>query len=205
MAFWSRFRAPIAAIAVAGFLGVAVVAPFAMPVASAEAETMAFKARIHQQFVPNASPEADLVYTDVSVIELPDPAEVKRKQEAEKAAKAAKAAEAAEAAQKQQGESSAPPRYTGGGSPAEWMAAAGIAESDWGYVDYIAVHESNWNPNATNAGSGACGLIQALPCSKVPGSGYNPVDNLVWANGYAVGRYGSWAQAYNFWTSNSWW
>ena len=97
------------------------------------------------------------------------------------------------------------PRYTGGGSKAEWMAAAGIAESDWGYVDYIVRRESSWNPNATNKTSGACGLVQALPCSKVPGNGYNPVDNLRWADGYAKGRYGSWANAYNFWTRNHWW
>ncbi len=99
----------------------------------------------------------------------------------------------------------APVRYSGGGSSSEWLAAAGIAEGDWGYVDYIVSRESGWNPNATNASSGACGLVQAYPCSKVPGSGYNPVDNLVWANGYAVGRYGSWAQAHAFWTSNHWW
>jgi hypothetical protein len=97
------------------------------------------------------------------------------------------------------------PFYTGGGAPAEWMAAAGIAESDWGFVDYIVGRESGWNPNATNRSSGACGLVQALPCSKVPGNGYDPVDNLRWANGYATGRYGSWGGAYAFWTSNHWW
>lgn len=103
--------------------------------------------------------------------------------------------------------SSAPasPFYTGGGAPAEWMAAAGIASSDWGYVDYIVSKESGWNPNATNKSSGACGLVQALPCSKVPGNGYDPVDNLRWGNGYATGRYGSWAGAYNFWVNNHWW
>ena len=99
----------------------------------------------------------------------------------------------------------APLFYTGGGAPADWMAAAGIAEGDWGYVDYIVKKESGWNPNATNSSSGACGLVQALPCSKVPGNGYDPVDNLRWANGYATGRYGSWAGAYNFWTTNHWW
>ncbi|WP_307364222.1 transglycosylase SLT domain-containing protein [Microbacterium murale] len=95
--------------------------------------------------------------------------------------------------------------YTGGGAPAEWMAAAGIAASDWGYVDYVVSKESGWNPNATNSSSGACGLVQALPCSKVPGNGYDPVDNLRWANGYATGRYGSWAGAYEFWINNNWW
>ncbi|WP_232531812.1 aggregation-promoting factor C-terminal-like domain-containing protein [Microbacterium halophytorum] len=104
------------------------------------------------------------------------------------------------------GGGSAPsPFYSGGGSKEEWLTAAGIAESDWGYVDYIANRESGWNPNATNPTSGACGIIQALPCSKVPGSGYDPVDNLRWANGYAIDRYGSWAAAYSFWTANHWW
>lgn len=101
--------------------------------------------------------------------------------------------------------SPAPLFFNGGGSPAEWMTAAGIAAGDQGYVDYIVSRESGWNPNATNSSSGACGLVQALPCSKVPGNGYDPVDNLRWANGYAVDRYGSWANAYSFWTSNHWW
>jgi len=100
---------------------------------------------------------------------------------------------------------SAPVMYSGGGSSTDWLSAAGIPESDWGYVDYIVSRESSWNPNATNASSGACGLVQAYPCSKVPGSGYDPVDNLRWANGYAVGRYGSWGEAYAFWSSNHWW
>lgn len=95
--------------------------------------------------------------------------------------------------------------YTGGGAPAEWMSAAGISEGDWGYVDYIVSRESGWNPNATNRSSGACGLVQALPCSKVPGNGYDPVDNLRWATGYATGRYGSWAGAQAFWSKNHWW
>lgn len=95
--------------------------------------------------------------------------------------------------------------YSGGGEPAEWMSAAGIASSDWGFVDYIVTRESGWNPNATNPSSGACGLVQALPCSKVPGNGYDPIDNLRWANGYATSRYGSWGDAYNFWVNNSWW
>lgn len=97
-----------------------------------------------------------------------------------------------------------PPPYSGGGSPAEWMAAAGIAQGDWGYVDFIVSRESGWNPNATNSSSGACGLVQVYPCSKLPNA-YDPVVNLTWANGYATGRYGSWAGAYNFWINNHWW
>lgn len=99
---------------------------------------------------------------------------------------------------------SGPPRYTGGGAPAEWMAAAGIAESDRAYVDYIVRRESGWNPNATNRSSGACGLVQVYPCSKLANA-YDPVVNLRWANGYAKGRYGSWEKAYAFWVRNHWW
>lgn len=86
-----------------------------------------------------------------------------------------------------------------------WMTAAGIAQSDWGYVDYIITKESNWDPNSVNSRSGACGLAQALPCSKVPGNPLDAVDSLTWANGYATKRYGSWENAYNFWTSHKWW
>ncbi|MFC6324681.1 transglycosylase SLT domain-containing protein [Microbacterium koreense] len=98
----------------------------------------------------------------------------------------------------------APPPYTGGGSPAQWMGAAGIAQSDWGYVDFIVSRESGWNPNATNRSSGACGLVQVYPCGKLANA-YDPVVNLQWANGYANGRYGSWANAVTFWVNNHWW
>lgn len=98
-----------------------------------------------------------------------------------------------------------PPPYQGGGTPAEWMAAAGIAESDWAYVDYIVSRESGWDPNATNPTSGACGLVQMYPCNKGGVNSRDPVANLSWANGYAIGRYGSWAGAHAFWTANHWW
>ena len=177
-------RGVLAAVAVAAFFGTAVVAPLSLPtIALADEE---FYERIHQQFVP----EANELMLDVSVSSLehipepePEPVPV-----VEASARPA-----------------APLLYTGGGSPAEWMAAAGIPESEWGYVDAIVRRESGWNPNATNASSGACGLVQALPCSKVPGNGYDPVANLMWGSAYAVSRYGSWAQAYEAWNRQHWW
>ena len=96
------------------------------------------------------------------------------------------------------------------GSHADWMRAAGIAESDFGYVDAIISRESGWGVTKWNySGSGAYGLGQALPASKMApyGADYmtNPVTQLRWANAYAVGRYGSWAAAYNHWlTRHSW-
>lgn len=94
--------------------------------------------------------------------------------------------------------------YTGGGSKTEWLAASNIPEEFWGYADFMVAKESGWNPNAVNRSSGACGLAQALPCSKVPGNPYNPVDSLNWMNNYVNGRYGGWAGAYSFWQTNRW-
>lgn len=88
------------------------------------------------------------------------------------------------------------------------MARAGIAPGDYDYVDYIVSHESGWNPTARN-GSGAYGLCQALPGSKMASAGAdwetNPVTQLRWCAGYAQGRYGSWAGAYNYWVSHRYW
>lgn len=96
------------------------------------------------------------------------------------------------------------------GSHEDWMAAAGIGEGDYGYVNYIIGRESGWSPTKWNyAGSGAYGLCQALPASKMSSAGgdymTNPITQLRWCNGYAVNRYGSWANAYNFWTEKHWW
>ncbi|MEO6109753.1 MAG: ubiquitin-like domain-containing protein [Candidatus Saccharimonadales bacterium] len=94
--------------------------------------------------------------------------------------------------------------YTGGGTKSEWLGASNIAESDWGYADFMVGRESGWNPNSVNKSSGACGLAQALPCSKVPGNPYNPIDSLNWMNSYVNGRYGGWANAYAFWNAHHW-
>ncbi|MDB5178863.1 MAG: Phage tail length tape-measure protein [Patescibacteria group bacterium] len=96
------------------------------------------------------------------------------------------------------------------GSHTDWMREAGIAESDFGFVDYIIDHESGWGVTKSNyAGSGAYGLGQAMPAGKMAkfGDDYltNPVTQLKWANAYAVGSYGSWAGAYSHWAGRHNW
>lgn len=96
------------------------------------------------------------------------------------------------------------------GSHTDWMRAAGIAESDFGYVEHIISRESGWGVTKSNyAGSGAYGLGQALPASKMAkfGADYltNPVTQLKWADAYAKGRYGSWAGAYAHWIARHNW
>ena len=95
------------------------------------------------------------------------------------------------------------------GDKASLMSAAGIAESDYGFVDFIVNHESTWRPGAVNNSTGAYGLCQSLPASKMAmvGADYltNPVTQLRWCSGYASGRYGSWSGAYNAWLAQGWW
>lgn len=95
------------------------------------------------------------------------------------------------------------------GSSRDWLAAASIPESQWGYVDHIISKESGWNYTARNRSSGAYGLCQALPGSKMASAGSdwqtNPVTQLRWCNSYANARYGGWAGAYSFWLAKRWW
>ncbi|HCM51617.1 TPA: hypothetical protein DIS56_00565 [Candidatus Saccharibacteria bacterium] len=89
------------------------------------------------------------------------------------------------------------------------MAAASIASSDYNYVNYIVSRESSWRTNAAGSPPGAYGLCQAYPGSKMSTAGAdwqtNPVTQLRWCSGYAQSRYGGWAGAYNFWSSNHYW
>jgi hypothetical protein len=70
---------------------------------------------------------------------------------------------------------------------------------------FIYQHESGNNPSAINAGSGACGLGQALPCSKMGCSLSDYACQDAYFTSYMLGRYGSWENAYAFWISHSWW
>lgn len=97
------------------------------------------------------------------------------------------------------------------GSHIDWMTQAGIAEGDFGYVDYIVNHEGGWGGTMiwNHGGSGAYGLCQALPASKMASAGAdymtNPITQLRWCSGYAQGRYGGWAGAYQAWINQNWW
>lgn len=95
-------------------------------------------------------------------------------------------------------------------TPTQQMEAAGIPVDQWGYVDYVISHESSWRPDVWNSsGSGAYGLCQAWPASKMASAGgdymTNPITQLKWCDGYAKERYGGWFLAYLAWTRQGWW
>lgn len=85
------------------------------------------------------------------------------------------------------------------------MFQAGIPEAEWANVEWLVAKESGWNPQAQNRSSGACGLPQSLPCSKLPqGINTAPVDQLIWMNNYVVSRYSSWSAAVAHSRSKGW-
>nr|WP_078849696.1 transglycosylase SLT domain-containing protein [Streptomyces sp. NRRL F-5126] len=67
----------------------------------------------------------------------------------------------------------------------------------------IVTHESGWNYTATNPSSGAYGLVQALPGSKMASAGAdwrtNPATQVKWGLNYMNSRYGSPCDAWSFW------
>ncbi|MFJ1674523.1 lytic transglycosylase domain-containing protein [Streptomyces sp. NPDC088251] len=69
--------------------------------------------------------------------------------------------------------------------------------------------ESSWNYLATNQSTGAYGLVQALPGSKMVSAGAdwqtNPATQIKWGLSYMnSGRYGSPCAAWSFWQANHW-
>jgi len=84
------------------------------------------------------------------------------------------------------------------------MGQAGIPEADWSYVELLVAKESGWNPAAVNKSSGACGLPQALPCSKLGVGLDDPVGQLRWMNSYVIARYTSWANAWSHSKTRGW-
>lgn len=86
------------------------------------------------------------------------------------------------------------------GTCLDWMNQAGITDQGNAYT--LIMRESGCNPNAVNKSSGACGIPQALPCSKLGTS--DPVEQLRWMQNYVVRRYGSWANAVAHSTAHNW-
>ncbi|MPY61800.1 aggregation-promoting factor C-terminal-like domain-containing protein [Streptomyces spongiae] len=88
------------------------------------------------------------------------------------------------------------------------MAQQVVAADQWTCFSNIVDHESSWNYKAVNASSGAYGLFQALPGSKMSSVGSdwqtNPATQIKWGLNYMDSRYGSPCEAWSFWQANNW-
>jgi hypothetical protein len=71
----------------------------------------------------------------------------------------------------------------------------GFADSQFSCLSSLWTRESNWLYTATNPSTGAYGIPQALPASKMASAGpdyrTNPVTQMKWGLGYIQDRYGT--------------
>lgn len=92
------------------------------------------------------------------------------------------------------------------GSCEDWMTQAGV--TDMASAAELIRRESNCRVNALNPSSGAYGIPQSLPASKMASAGEdwqtNPVTQIKWMQNYVTARYGSWANAVAFHDRNNW-
>lgn len=80
----------------------------------------------------------------------------------------------------------------------------GRFDDDWLYVAELLARESTWSSRAVNPSSGACGLFQALPCSKMGCKLGDAECQLIWGEGYVLNRYGTFKEALEFHDRNGW-
>jgi hypothetical protein len=88
------------------------------------------------------------------------------------------------------------------------MAGFGFGPDQFGCLDALWTRESNWNPAAHNSSSGAHGIPQSLPGSKMASAGPNwatdPATQITWGLGYIQDRYGSPCGAWAHSESHGW-
>jgi hypothetical protein len=138
------------------------------------------------------------------------------------AAQAAAEQAAAEAAAAADTSSAAPQQASGGSrpsAPTDPTGAQAIARDmmaskyGWGSDQFGCLvplwdRESGWNVNAYNSSSGATGIPQALPGSKMATAGddwqTNPATQISWGLGYIADRYGTPCAAWDHSESVGW-
>jgi uncharacterized protein YabE (DUF348 family) len=79
-------------------------------------------------------------------------------------------------------------------------AARGWTGDQWSSLYNLWERESGWNPSSHNLLSGACGIPQANPCSKIPD--HSTAGQIQWGLDYIAGRYGSPESAWAYWQNH---
>jgi hypothetical protein len=137
---------------------------------------------------------------------------------ADRARAADLAARNAEAASRSKNRTPSPPPYPVPASCAQYTGNQGIGCGlmlQWGFgLDQMPClvnmwnKESGWKTTSKNSSSGAYGIPQASPGSKmkVYGSDYltNPVPQIKWGLDYIKDRYKTPCGAWSFWQSHGW-
>ncbi|TAM88598.1 MAG: DUF348 domain-containing protein [Jatrophihabitans sp.] len=96
---------------------------------------------------------------------------------------------------------------------AQAIGAQLVAQRGWGTDQFNCLvqlwdRESGWNVHSQNRSSGAYGIPQALPGSKMGSAGpdwqNSAQTQITWGLGYIAGRYGTPCGAWSFWQNNGW-
>ncbi|HSX47926.1 MAG TPA: hypothetical protein VLF41_00230 [Candidatus Nanoarchaeia archaeon] len=82
------------------------------------------------------------------------------------------------------------------------MNARRFGDQYWPDLYNLWVRESGWNPSSRNTASGACGIPQALPCSKI--NDHSTMGQINWGLDYIGGRYGNPHRAWQHWLAYHW-
>lgn len=148
-------------------------------------------------------------------------AKLRAKQAAKEAAERARRAEAAAASRKREREAAnaAAKPYEGPipASCAEYsgnrktgcalMISSGFGISEFPCLEKLWTKESGWNHKANNTSSGAYGIPQSLPGSKMSSVASdwrtNPATQIKWGLGYIKGRYDTPCGAWTFFQNNN--
>ncbi len=147
--------------------------------------------------------------------------EAKAKATAEAKAAAAKARVAEETARRDKAASRSDTRVDVGPTPASCAVYTGNRNIgctlllEWGFgldqapcLDKLWTKESGWTTTSTNTGSGAYGIPQALPGSKMSKYGAdwrtNPATQIKWGLDYIKDRYSTPCGAWSFFLSHNW-
>jgi len=88
------------------------------------------------------------------------------------------------------------------------VLARGWGADQFSCLEQLWQKESGWNTFANNPSSGAYGIPQSLPGSKMASAGgdwaTNPATQITWGLGYIGDRYGSPCGAWNHSIANNW-
>jgi hypothetical protein len=90
----------------------------------------------------------------------------------------------------------------------EMVTARGWGSGEFDCLVALWNRESHWNVYSLNTSSGAYGIPQALPGSKMASAGAdwatNPATQITWGLGYITGRYGTPCGAWNHSQAKNW-
>jgi uncharacterized protein YabE (DUF348 family) len=88
------------------------------------------------------------------------------------------------------------------------VEARGWSDAQYNCLVVLWDNESSWNVHASNPYSGAYGIPQALPGSKMGSAGpdwqNNATTQITWGLGYIADRYSTPCGAWSFWQGNGW-